>query len=94
MLLWRPAAMGCSVLGNLLPVVSWMAVRTLLVLSKIHGLHTKCIDFTLAFPQADVKVPIYLYTPPGIQLEEGETHDKMVLTLKKNLYGLRDAGRT
>ena len=76
------------------PVVSWMAVRTLLVLSKIHGLHTKCIDFTLAFPQADVKIPIYLHTPPGIQLNEGESQDKMVLKLKKNLYGLRDAGRT
>ena len=76
------------------PVVSWMAVMTLLILSKIHGLHTKCIDFTLAFPQADVKVPIYLHTPPGIQLNEGESQHKMVLKLKKNLYGLRDAGRT
>ncbi len=76
------------------PVVSWMAVRTLLVLSKIHGLHTKCIDFTLAIPKADVKVPIYLHTPTGIQLDESESHDKMVLKLKKNLYGLRDAGRT
>ena len=71
-----------------------MAVRTLLVLSKIHGLHTKCIDFTLAFPQADVKVPIYLHTPPGIELNESGSQDKMVLKLKKNLYGLRDAGRT
>ena len=69
-----------------------MAVRTLLVLSKIHGLHTKCIDFTLAFPQADVKVPIYLRTPPGIQL--GGNSNNTVLKLKKNLYGLRDAGRT
>lgn len=74
------------------PVVSWMAVRTLLVLSKIHNLHTKCIDFTLAFPQADVKVPIYLMTPTGISLDnnDGDT----VLKLRKNLYGLKDAGRT
>ena len=69
-------------------------VRTLLILSKIHELHTKCIDFTLAFPQADVKVPIYLHAPPWIQLDEGEGHDKMVLKLKKILYGLPDVGRT
>ena len=31
------------------PVVSWMAVRTLLVLSKIHGLHTKYIDLPWPF---------------------------------------------
>ena len=74
------------------PVVSWMAVRTLLVLSKLHNLHTQSIDFTLAFPQKDVKVPIYLHTPKGIDF--GDDSHKTVLMLKKNLYGLRDAGRT
>ena len=72
------------------PVVSWMAVRTLLVLAKIHNLHTQSIDFTLAFPQAEVKVPIYLHTPQGIEFPDHNT----VLKLKKNLYGLKDAGRT
>ena len=69
-----------------------MAVRTLLVLSKLHNLHTQSIDFTLAFPQEDVKVPIYLHTPQGIDF--GDDSHKTVLMLKKNLYGLRDAGRT
>ena len=27
------------------PVASWMAVRLLLIVSKIHNLHTQCIDF-------------------------------------------------
>ena len=74
------------------PVVSWMAVRLLLIVSKIHKLHTRCIDFTLAFPQAEVKVPIYLHTPQGIYF--GEEGHRTVLKLKKNLYGLKDAGRT
>ena len=57
-------------------------------------MHTKSIDFTLVFPQADVKVPIYLHTPPGIQLDENYLHNNTVLKIKNNLYGLRDAGRT
>ena len=73
------------------PVVSWMAVRTLLVLSKIHNLHTRAIDFTQAFPQAEVKVPIYLHTPQGIQFDSKE--GDMVLRLLKNLYGLKDADK-
>ena len=68
-----------------------MAVRTLLVLAKLHNLNTRAIDFTLEFPQADVKVPIYLHTPQGIVFEN---HENVVLKLKKNLYGLKDAGRT
>ena len=44
------------------PVVSWMSVRTLLVLSKIHNLHTKSIDFVQAYPQADIKVTSVLET--------------------------------
>ena len=68
-----------------------MAVRTLLVLSKLHNLNTRAIDFTLAFPQADVKVPIYLQTPQGIIFDN---HENVVLKLKKNLYGLKGVGRT
>ena len=69
-----------------------MAVRSLLVLSKLHNMHTQSIDFTLAFPQADIKVPIYLHTTQGIVF--GNDGHNTVLMLKKNLYGLRDAGRT
>ena len=74
------------------PVISWMAVRSMLTLSKIHNLHTKSIDFVLAYPQADVKTPIFLYTPQGVLLAQGRSN--VVLKLKKNLYGLKDAGRT
>ena len=32
------------------PVVNWMNVRLMLIFSEIHSLHTRSIDFTLAFP--------------------------------------------
>jgi hypothetical protein len=28
--------------------------------AKIHGLPSKSIDFVLAFPQADLEVPVYM----------------------------------
>ena len=74
------------------PVVTWTAVRTLLVLSKVYNLHTKSIDVTISYPQANIKVPIYLDTPK--EIDSGEGSDKLVLKLKKNIYGLNDAGLT
>ena len=73
-------------------VVSWMSVRTLLVLSKINNLHTKSIDFVQAYPQADIKVTIYLHTSQGVNF--GDKHQDVVLQSKKRLYGLKDAGLT
>ena len=58
----------------------------------IYGLHTKCIDITLTFRQVNAKVPIYLITPPGIQL--GNYNNISVLKLIKNLYGFCDVERT
>ena len=61
-------------------LVNRLAVRLLLVLSKIHIMNTKCIDFTLAYPQTGVKVPICLHTSRGIEF--GKNGLKTVLKLK------------
>ena len=76
------------------PVVNWMSVRLMLVFSEIHKLHTRSIDFTLAFPQADVKADIYMDLPLGCSPSDGASKDEYVLKLVKNLYGLKDAGKT
>jgi hypothetical protein len=76
------------------PVVNWASVRLMLIFSEIHKLHTRSIDFTLAFPQADVKVDIYMELPIGCSPSDGAGKDEYVLKLIKNLYGLKDAGRT
>ena len=69
-----------------------MSVRSLLVLSKIHKSHTQSTDFIFTFPQAEVKVPIYLHIPQEIIF--GEDNDEAVLKLRNNLYGIKDEGRT
>ena len=74
------------------PVVKWMSIRTMLTVALIKKLNTWSIDFTLAFPQADVDVEIYMAIPFGFKVC-GDT-DRYVLELKKNLYGLKQAGKT
>ena len=70
------------------PVVNWISVRLILVLSIIHGLETKAIDFVLAFPQAELEHDIFMELPYGFRYgKKGE----YVLKLKKNLYGLCNA---
>jgi hypothetical protein len=48
------------------PVVTWASVRLLLIVAKILGLESKSIDFILAFPQADLDVPVYVELPAGV----------------------------
>ena len=65
-------------------VFIWAAVRTMMVMSKLYNLHTRSIDFVLAYTQAEVKMDIYLHPPAGIIIN---THRKdQVLKLKNNLY--------
>ena len=71
------------------PVVNWMSIRTLMVVALIEKLHTRRIDFVLAYPQADLDVDIYMEIPQGF----GNNMKKdWVLKILKNLYGLKQAG--
>ena len=86
------------------PVVNMLTVRLLLLICKIHGLHSKSIDFVLAFPQADLEEDIWMELPIGFIYDDDDDDDddtgrgrvhsnksKYLLKLKKNLYGLKQA---
>ena len=47
--------MGGELLGYLPPVVNWMSVRATITLIILRELHTKSVDFVLAYIQYDVK---------------------------------------
>ena len=70
------------------PVVNWLSVRTLLAISVVHDLDTRAIDFTLAFPQADLDVAVFMEMPYGFDHSGNRGY---VLQLNKNLYGLKQA---
>ena len=75
-------------------MVTWASVCLLLVVAKIHNLELKSINFVLAFPQADLDVPIYMELPAGVNptnVSDGNRR-KYVLKLNKSLYGLKQAG--
>ena len=82
------------------PVVSWQTIRLMFVLAIVNNWHIRSIDFVLAFPQADVKTDIYLKPPPVPttfkipDLPNISDRFTKVYKLLKNLYGLKDAGRT
>ena len=63
----------------------------MLIFSLLHDLHARSIDFTLAFPQADVDTTIYMELPRGVETVNGK--DEVFLILK-NLYGLKQASKT
>ena len=71
------------------PTVNWISVRFLLTVAEILQLETQAIDFVLAFPQADLDVPVYMELPAGMEIE-GQPKSHLLL-LKKNLYGLKQA---
>ena len=72
--------------------LSWPPIRFLLTLSILRGWHTRQLDFTMAYPQANIEVPLYMELPKGFVVEGSrKTH---CLKLIKNLYGQKQAGRT
>ena len=73
------------------PVVNWASVRLLLAIAKIHNLPSKGIDFVLAFPQAELEVPVYMELPLGFSPQDDGRRGKYVLKLNKSLYGLKQA---
>lgn len=74
------------------PVASWNSIRTLLLMSALHGWHTRQIDYVLAFPQAPVEREIYMQIPRGFKIKDGDTKD-FVLKVHRNIYGQKQAGR-
>jgi hypothetical protein len=45
----------------------------------------------LAFPQADLEMPVYMELPIGFDPPEGEYYKYYVLRFNKSLYGLKQA---
>ena len=55
----------------------------------LNDLEARSIDFTLAFPQADLDVDVYMELPIGF--DHSGCKGKHVLKLNKSLFGLKQA---
>jgi hypothetical protein len=78
--------------GRIALVVNWANVCLLLAVTKIHGLPLTSIDFVLAFPQANLEVPVCMELLLGFGAPQNGSHKLYVLGLNKSLYGLKQAG--
>ena len=70
------------------PVVQWSTVRLMLILSIVHGLETRQVDYVNAFAQADLEKDVFIEIPQGF---EHSNEVDCVLKLNKSLYGMSDA---
>ncbi len=73
------------------PVVTWFAIRLMIVFGIIFCWSLCQVDFVMAYPQAPVKTDIYMELPQGIQVVTGNSKDHVVKPLK-NIYGQKQAG--
>jgi hypothetical protein len=72
------------------PVVIGSSVKTILSLASALDLKVTTIDFTQAYLNADLNVPVYVRPPPEVAARFKTGH---VLHVKKALYGLSESGR-
>jgi hypothetical protein len=73
------------------PVVTWFAIRLMIVFGILFQWSLRQVDFVMAYPQAPIEMDIYMELPQGIQTATGNSKDH-VLQFLKNIYGQKQAG--
>ena len=78
---------GVDYFETFAPVVQWMTVRVVLIMTILLDLENKQIDYTAAFLQAPIDHDVYVEMPKLFQVEG------QVWKLQRAIYGLKDAPR-
>ena len=73
------------------PVVTWFAIRLMIIFGILFQWSLRQVDFIMAYPQAPIEMDIYMELPQGIETAKGNSKDH-VLKLLKNIYGQKQAG--
>jgi hypothetical protein len=68
------------------PVVTWFAIRLLIVFGILFDWALRQVDFIMAYPQAPIEMDMYMELPTGIHTTHGNSKDH-VLKLLANIYG-------
>ena len=83
---------GMTYYDTYAPVVTWFAIRLMIVFGILFSWSLRQADFVMAYPQAPIEMDMYMELPDGILLKEGNQKDH-VLKLLANLYRQKHAGR-
>jgi hypothetical protein len=68
------------------PVVTWFAIRLMIVFGILFKWSLQQVDFIMVYLQAPIEMDIYMELPQGIKTAEGNSKDYM-LQLLKIIYG-------
>jgi hypothetical protein len=83
---------GVNYFETYAPVVTWFAIRFMIIIAIFLTWAMRQIDFVQAYVQAPIECDMYMQLPPGIETKHGNSKD-YVLKLLANLYGQKQAGR-
>jgi hypothetical protein len=68
------------------PVVTWVAIRLMIVFGILFKWSLQQFNFIMAYPQAPIEMDICMELPQGIKTDE-ENSKEYVLQLLRNTYG-------
>jgi hypothetical protein len=72
-------------------VVIWFAIQLLIVFGILFNWALCQVNFVMAYPQAPIKMDMYIELPTGIHTKHGNSKDH-VRKLLANIYGQKQAG--
>ncbi len=82
---------GTNYYDTYVPVVTWFAIRLLIVFGILFHWALCQADFVMAYPQDPIKMDMYMELPTGIHTKHGNSKDH-ILKLLANIYGQKQAG--
>ena len=74
------------------PTARMASIRTLMQIAVQHDLTVHQMDVKTAFLNAPIDCELYVEQPEGYEIKS-KNDEKLVLRLKKSLYGLKQSGR-
>jgi hypothetical protein len=74
------------------PVVTWFAIRLMIIFRIIFCWALRQVDFVMAYPLSLIEMDIYMELPQGIQTKHGNSKEH-ILKLEKIIYVQKQAGR-
>jgi len=87
----RQQQYGIDYFESYTSVITWSTVCLVLLLCVLINLHCWQVNFTQAFPQADINVPVFLHMPVRWQYTNAHSNTNYCLELTKNLYSTKQA---
>ena len=73
--------LGVNYYETYAPVVTWFAIRLMIVFAIVFGWCLRQVDFVMAYPQASIEMDMYMELPVGIELKQGETKSHVIKLL-------------